>query len=72
MLETIPEPPSGRSSPCRLASLLIIVFLPKSMAKYAGHVAALCIGIAFVLALWALDSSLQEDGKRLAFSTHSC
>src|SRR4051794_26839265 len=69
MLSTIPESAVWAIFGLPLASLLIIVFLPKSMAKYAGHVAALAIGIAFLLALWALDSSLAEDGKRLAFST---
>src|SRR3954453_1252356 len=69
MLDTIPESAVWAIFGLPLLSLLIIVFLPKSMAKYAGHVAALAIGVAFVLALWALDSSLQEDGRRIAFST---
>jgi NADH-quinone oxidoreductase subunit L len=70
MLETIPESAVWAIFALPLASLLVIgVLLPRSMYKYAGHVAALAIGIAFVLSLWALDSSLQEDGARLAFSS---
>src|SRR3954452_16372962 len=70
MLETIPESAVWAIFALPLASLLIIrVLMPKSMYKYAGHVAALAIGVAFVLSLWVVDSSLQEDGARLAFST---
>src|SRR5436190_389253 len=69
MLDQIPESAVWAIFGLPLLSLLIIVFLPRSAAKYAGHVSALCIGVAFLLALWALDSSLQVDGHRLAFST---
>ncbi len=49
--------------------MLVIPFLPRSAAKYSGHVAALCIGIAFVLACWTLKSVYDVDGHRLAFSS---
>ena len=52
-----------------LVSLGVILFMPRSMEKYAGHIAALCIGAAFVLSLWVLDSAVQAEGQRLAFST---
>jgi NADH-quinone oxidoreductase subunit L len=51
-----------------VASLLLIFILPRSLGQYAGHVAALAIGIAFVLSLWVLDSSLAADGHRLPFA----
>ena len=52
-----------------LVSLAAILFLPRPMEKYAGHVAALCIGAALVLSLWALDTVVQADGHRIAFAT---
>ena len=70
MLGQIPEGAVWAIFGLPLASLLIIVFLPKSAGRYAGHVAALAIGAAFVLSLWALDTALQADGKRIAFSAH--
>ena len=51
-------------------SLLAIVFLPRSQARSAGHVAAATIGAAFLLSLWVLDSALQADGVRLDFASH--
>jgi len=51
-----------------LASLALIMFLPRSASKVAGYVTALAIGIAFILSLWVLDSSIQAEGHRLAFS----
>jgi len=52
-----------------LASLALILFLPRSQAKLAGHITATAVGVAFLLALWVLDSSIQADGHRLAFSS---
>jgi len=51
-----------------LVSLGLILFIPRSMEQYAGHIAALCIGAAFVLSLWVLDSSAQADGHSLDFA----
>src|SRR5262249_1698276 len=53
-----------------VVSLLTILFLPRSAAKLSGVVAALAIGAAFVLSLWVMDTELQQDGARLAFSSH--
>jgi NADH-quinone oxidoreductase subunit L len=50
-----------------LVSLGVILFIPRSMEQYTGHIAAVCIGAAFVLSLWVLDSSVQADGHSLAF-----
>ena len=61
MLETIPESAVWAIFGLPLASLLIIVFLPKSMAKYAGHVAALAIGIAFMQRA-VEDPQRQQEG----------
>jgi NADH-quinone oxidoreductase subunit L len=51
-----------------VVSLALILFLPRSQDKLAGHITAVAIGIAFLLSLWVLDSSIQADGHRLAFS----
>ncbi len=50
-----------------LASLIIIVFGFNRSDK-AGYVAAICIGAAFLLSLWVLDSAFQADGHRLAIA----
>jgi NADH-quinone oxidoreductase subunit L len=41
----------------------------RSHSKWPGYIAAACIGAAFLLSLWVLDSSIQEDGHRLAFGS---
>ena len=51
-----------------LLSLVLILFMPRSWGQYAGYVAATAIGIAFLLSLWVLDSSLEADGHRLPFA----
>jgi len=51
-----------------LLSLVLILFMPRSWGHYAGYVAATAIGIAFLLSLWVLDSSLEADGHRLPFA----
>ncbi len=68
MLGTVPEAAVWAIFFLPVVSLLIILFLPRSQARLAGHVAALAIGVAFLLALWVLDSALANDGARLAFS----
>ena len=52
-----------------LASLALILFLPRSAAKLAGYITVLAIGAAFVLSLWVLDSAIDAEGQRLAFSS---
>ena len=52
-----------------LVSLGLILFMQGPLEKYTGHVAALCIGAAFVLSLWVLDSAVQADGHRFAFAS---
>ena len=70
MIETVPE-----------WLVWLIFFLPvvsfvtivggftRSHSKWPGYIAAACIGAAFLLSLWVLDSSIQEDGHRLAFGS---
>jgi NADH-quinone oxidoreductase subunit L len=70
VLETIPE-----------WLVWLIFFLPvvsfvtivggftRSHSKWPGYIATACIGAAFLLSLWVLDSSIQEDGHRLAFGS---
>ena len=52
-----------------LASLAMIMFLPRSASRIAGYVTVLAIGAAFVLSLWVLDSAIDAEGHRLAMSS---
>ena len=53
-----------------LISLALILFVYNTAwERFSGHIAATCIGAAFVLSLWALDSAVQADGHRLAFGS---
>src|SRR5438034_367703 len=70
MLSTVPEGAVWAIFFLPVLSLLIILFLPRSGAKLSGAVAALAMGTAFALSLWVMDSALQNDGARLAFSSH--
>src|SRR3954468_16057146 len=70
MLSTVPETAVWAIFALPIISLLLITFMSREQGKYAGHVSALFIGVAFLLALWVLDSSLQEDGARILFSSH--
>ena len=67
MLGQIPEAAVWAIFFLPLLSMVTIVFLPRSMFHFAGHVAATAIGVAFLLSLWALDSSIQADGLRLNY-----
>src|SRR6185503_10094133 len=70
MLGEVPEVAVWAIFALPLASLLVILLgLPRS-SKLPGQVAAAFIGAAFLLSLWVLDSSLQVDGRPLAFTTH--
>ncbi len=52
-----------------LASLAMIMFLPRSASRIAGYVTVLAIGAAFVLSLWVLDSAIDAERHRLAMSS---
>jgi NADH-quinone oxidoreductase subunit L len=41
----------------------------RSNSRWPGYIATACIGAAFLLSLWVLDSSIQEEGHRLAFGS---
>jgi NADH-quinone oxidoreductase subunit L len=69
MLGMVPEGVVWAIFALPLLSLGVILFLPRSQARLAGHVAAGLIGVAFLLSLWVLDSSLQNDGLRLEFAS---
>ena len=68
MLGTIPEAGVWAILGLPLASLFLILTLPRDQGRLAGQVAAAAIGAAFLLSLWALDSALAADGVRLPFS----
>ena len=69
-LGTVPEAAVWGIFGLPLASLALILFLPRSQARWAGHVAAAAIGAAFVLSLWVLDSAIEADGHRIVMSTN--
>jgi NADH-quinone oxidoreductase subunit L len=66
MLDTVSENAVWAIFFLPLVSLGLILFLPRA---WAGLIAATAIGAAFVLSLWTLDSSIQAEGHRLAFSS---
>jgi NADH-quinone oxidoreductase subunit L len=68
VLDTVPEAAVWAIFFLPIASLTAIVFLPRSLSQLTGVIAALCIGAAFVLSLWCLDTALQNDGARIDFS----
>src|SRR6266550_5410993 len=69
MLDTVPEAAVWAIFFLPVASLLVIVFLPRNEGRLAGYCAAATIGVAFILSLWVLDSVLQSDGHRIGFET---
>ena len=70
MFGTVPETAVWAIFLLPLASLALILLLPRSASRLAGVIAALSIGTALALSLWSLDSALQAGGERLAFGRH--
>ncbi len=70
ILPTIPEGVVWAILLLPVASMLTIGFLTKPYPKLSGFVTIAVIGAAFAFSLWALDSSIDADGHRLAFGTH--
>jgi NADH-quinone oxidoreductase subunit L len=69
MLDLVPESAVWAIFFLPLVSLaLIVFFVPRSNAQLAGYFTAATIGVAFLLSLWVMDSSLQADGHRLDFA----
>jgi NADH-quinone oxidoreductase subunit L len=69
MLDIVPESAVWAIFALPLVSLaLIILAVPRSRAQLAGYFTAAAIGVAFLLSLWVMDSSLQADGHRLDFA----
>jgi NADH-quinone oxidoreductase subunit L len=70
VLETIPEWLVWLIFFLPVVSFVTIVgMFTRSQSKWPGYIAAVCIGAAFLLSLWVLDSSMQEEGHRLAFGS---
>ncbi len=67
---TIPESAVWAILLLPVASLLTVGFITKPYPKLSGYVTIAAIGAAFALSLWALDSVIDSDGRRLAFGTH--
>jgi NADH-quinone oxidoreductase subunit L len=70
ILPTVPEGIVWAILLLPVGSMLTIGFVPEAHPRLSGYVTVATIATAFVFSLWALDSSIEADGHRLAFGTH--
>ncbi len=68
MLSQVPEAAVWAIFFLPVISLITIIFV-FNRSERAGLVAALSIGLSFLLSLWVLDSAFQADGQRLTFAS---
>ena len=68
MLSQVPEAAVWAIFFLPVISLITIMFV-FNRSERAGLVAALSIGLSFLLSLWVLDSAFQADGQRLTFAS---
>ena len=70
MLPEIPEGAVWAILLLPVASLVGIAVFTKPHPRLSGYLTIACIGGAFALSLWALDSVIASDGHALPFETH--
>src|SRR5207237_263697 len=70
LLPTIPEGVAWSIFLLPVASMLIIAFVTRGAPRLSGYVTIAAVGAAFLFALWALDSVIDNDGQALAFGSH--
>jgi len=70
MLPTIPEGAVWALFFLPLGSFVLIGLFLQPRPKLSGYLTVGAIAASFLLALWVLDSVLQEDGRDLAFQSH--
>ncbi len=68
MLSQVPEAAVWAIFFLPVISLITIMFV-FNRSKRAGIVAAVSIGVSFLLSLWVLDSAFQADGEKLEFAS---
>src|SRR4030065_1250697 len=70
LLPTIPEGVVWAIFFLPLGSFAAISVFLRFRPAWAGYATVGAIALAFLLSLWALDSSIDADGVRLAFLPH--
>ena len=70
MLPEIPEGVVWAILLLPLGSLVTIVLWTRPYPRWSGYITIGTIGLAFVFALWVLDSVIGADGAALAFQSH--
>jgi NADH-quinone oxidoreductase subunit L len=70
MLPEIPEGVVWSILLLPISALVVNLLLPRSEPRWSGYVSIAGIAIAFLFALWALDSVIDRDGAALAFQSH--
>ena len=71
LLPAIPEAAVWSIYFAPIASFVVIVAALRSRPLAAGRLTVAAIGASWVLALWALDSSIGVDGVPIGFAPHS-
>ena len=74
ILGTIPEAVVWAIYFAPVASFVLIAVLhrvPRFQDEWAGRITIAAIGIAWLAALWALDSAIGNDGESLGFAAHT-
>ena len=70
LLPAIPEAAVWAIYLAPVASFVVIGAALRSRPVDAGRLTILAIGLSWLLALWALDTSLNIDGEALGFASH--
>ena len=78
MLNQVPEGivwaimllPLGSFAVISLASLLGLTASGRWNARFSGYLTIASIAVAFLFALWVLDSAIEADGARFGFGSH--
>jgi NADH-quinone oxidoreductase subunit L len=70
LLPTIPEAAVWAIYFAPIVSFVVIVAFLRRQPLLAGRVTILAVFIAWLLSLWALDTSLDADGVAVGFDAH--
>ena len=70
LLPTIPEAAVWAIYFAPLISFVVIVAALRRRPLLAGRFTILAVGVAWLLALWALDTAIGLDGEPAAFAPH--
>ncbi|MDA0270949.1 MAG: NADH-quinone oxidoreductase subunit L [Chloroflexi bacterium] len=70
MLPDIPQAAVWAIYFAPITSFLVIVALLRDRPLQAGRFTILAIGVAWLLSVWALDTTIGHDGEALAWGTH--